>query len=374
MNRLFVVIIGVTGTAAIASCGGGAGGVARDAAACPTGGAGEPAPQSVALDGGVPLEELPHALAVARCGYWGRCFGLATYVANECVDVLSSIDTSWSYQHCSETGCATSTYYYLFPSPALLAAVSSGAAQYDPVAAGRCIAALLAEGCPDKQLVEQLPACTSMFTCLSGPDAGAPASAAADGGTDGGVACSSLLIDTDSFKTCASDTDCAGVTAYPQGPHCVGGICTASACGIFEASCVSFAQAGEPCDGNALSVLSTEATSPTGACAPGLACRGASADGGLGTCVVPRDVGGTCADSTECKPGLACACGVCEIPPSSGGCAGGLCEVGVAYCEFSTGLCRPVHQAGGNCSQDINSCGPGLLCDILTGICQVPTF
>lgn len=379
MNRAFGAIIGVMYTAALVSCGGGASGAAGDAAACPTGGAGEPAPQSVAVDGGVPLEELPHALAVARCDYWRRCFGLATYVANECVDVLSNIDASWNYQTCSGTNqgtnCATSTYYYTFPSAALLAAVNTGAARYDSASAGRCIAALLAEGCPDKQLVEQLPACTSVFTCPSGQDAGVPAAAAgADGGTDGGAACSSLLIDTDPFTTCTSDADCAGLTNYPEGPHCVGGICTASACGIFEDSCVSFAKAGNPCDGDALSILLSDgATSPTGACAPGLACLWTGADGGLGTCIVPQDVGGACVHQIDCKPGLACACGVCEIPPSSGACADGLCEVGVAYCEFSSGLCRPVHHAGDDCSQALNSCAPGLECDTLT-ICEVPTF
>src|SRR6185437_8670137 len=44
---------------------------------------GEPAPRQVALDGGLPIEQVPYALAVARCDYQRRGFAVSTYVFNE---------------------------------------------------------------------------------------------------------------------------------------------------------------------------------------------------------------------------------------------------------------------------------------------------
>ena len=343
--RMWVAMTLCAAAALIFSCGGGGG-------QCP--GAGglttEPAPRQVDLDGGVPMSQLAGALAVARCNYLSRCFALAPYVADECVDAVTNSGT-WSYQICGLVSgnleCTTSTITYADPSTALLYAVDEGLVRYDAQRGGQCIAALLAEGCNSSELFEEIPACAGVFTCTVATDGGGIG--APDGGTaDGGSACSAYLFDSNPIATCATDNDCVDVTGYPQGPHCVGGICTASPCGITgDDGCVSFAGIGQPCQGNAYSILNSQAETPTETCAPGLACQGATTDGGLGTCVVPKDVAGACTTAAGCKPGLVCGCGgVCEIPPSTGPCVAGMCEMGVAYCDFSTNTCRPGQRPG----------------------------
>ena len=112
----------------------------------------------------------------------------------------------------------------------------------------------------------------------------------------------------------------------------------------------------------------------TETCAPGLACAGAL-DGGVGACVTPQDVGGACASTAGCEIGLVCACGVCQIPPSAGPCVDGLCKVGVAYCDFSVNVCKPLLQQGDNCQgQAFNACAPGLQCDGLSNTCLPPGY
>src|SRR5262249_13754847 len=73
-----------------------------DAAPCPPQGSlsPEPADHQVTLDGGVPIEQLANAVAVARCNYLSRCFALSTYLTNECIDSLVR-NGSWAYQACS---------------------------------------------------------------------------------------------------------------------------------------------------------------------------------------------------------------------------------------------------------------------------------
>ena len=255
---------------ALASCGGGG------AKGCPAGGSGaEPAPRQVAVDAGVPLEDF-HALAVARCNYWGRCSGLATYVVNECVDSLTN-GTGWAYQICAAAPAvklATSYFFYAYPSAALLAA-AGGAAHYDPAGAGRCIAALLAEGCADRQLVEELRLRRRIHLPVRRRRRRAP-----PGRRRRGRRPRDPLADTAPFTTCATDADCVGLTAYPQGPHCVGGLCVAYPCGIPGYGCTSFAQTGDPCDSNAPSLDSNQTLTATATCAPGLACVGAGVDDG----------------------------------------------------------------------------------------------
>lgn len=339
----------VTSLAAVlmSSCGGG--GQCPGASGLPL----EPAPRQAELDrGGVQLESLTQALAVARCNYLSRCFALADYVANECVDDLTGPGT-WSYQICGLVSgnleCTARMVTYDYPSTALRYAVYEGAVQYDPQRAAQCVAALLAEGCNGAQLVEQIPECVGVFTCPAATGSGS--AEAPDGGTaDGGSACPTNLFVTGAFTTCATDADCANVAGYPQGPYCVGGICTASRCGLTGYDgCISFAGVGQPCQGNAPSPIVDDnlTTTPTETCAPGLACQFWPADGGIGTCAVPQDVGGKCTQATECKPGLVCGCGdVCQIPPSTGPCVAGLCEIGVAYCDFATNTCRPGPRPG----------------------------
>ena len=331
-----------------------------DAALCPSVGAltAEPAPRQVALDGGLPIEQLPYALAVARCDYQRRCFAVSTYVFNECVDSVASTGR-WGYQVCGDQGlegsCPSEGEDFLLPT-ALQQAVESGVVRYDAQREAQCIAALLAEGCAGDQLIETILPCTGILGCPPPVDGGAAPT------TDGGATCSQFVPPEEQFwRSCVTDDDCAGETS-PQGPDCVGGICAPTRCGITIGGCTTFAAAGEPCASSALSLVNNIVT-PDGMCAPGLACQGVPADGGLGTCVVPADVGGSCSDNTGCKPGLACACGTCEIPPSTGPCVNGLCEVGVAYCDFRSHTCLPVRAEGASCVGAFDACAPGLLCN-----------
>ena len=233
-------------------------------------------------------------------------------------------------------------------------AVAAGIVRYDAQREAQCIAALLAQGCAGDQLIEAIPDCTGILSCPPPADGGA---------ADGGSTCAQFVpSEVGVWRTCATDGDCAGETS-PQGPDCVGGICAPTRCGITIGGCTSFVAAGEPCASSALSLVNNVVT-PTGMCAPGLVCQGVPGDGGLGTCVVPADVGGSCVDNTSCKAGLACACGTCEIPPSTGPCVNGLCQVGVAACANRNNTCQPVRGEGESCTVDPpNGCAPGLLCN-----------
>jgi hypothetical protein len=336
----------------VASAGGAAG-------ACPAAGelAAEPPLQQIALDGGLPFGEFPRALAVAQCDFWGRCTGMAAYLVDQCVDATVN-DGYW-------TGPFGVTITYTEPTAQLFQAVASGEVRYDAHQGSQCMAALLAQGCLDYVLVQEIPACADVFTCVTGTDAGD--AGPSDGAADGGPPCSALLPFVPTVATCSSAADCADAGAG-QVPYCVDGICTSMPCGFVNSTCV---QAGAPChDSTADEILHAAVPPTTGNCAPGLACTVRTLpSGALGTCFVPQDVGVACGVAADCKPGLACACGLCEIPPRTGPCAAGLCEIGVAYCDIQTSVCRPVRQLGADCSDAIDSCAPGLLCDI-TSTCQ----
>jgi hypothetical protein len=357
----------------LASCGGGSGAPAdggrHDASGsfqCGSDAGGEATLSQVAVDHGVGIEQYARAMSIARCNYWSRCFGLAPYVANECVDALVALGT-WNYLTCTgnatESTCRGLNVFY--SSTALLQAVSAGTVRYDSQRSGQCVAALLAEGCGDYQLIEDIPACTGVFTCAT--DAGS--GGAADGGADAGATCAGLLLNVTPLRTCSTAADCVGA-ASPQGPYCVAGFCAASQCELSSRYCTAYAQVGQPCLNNASNVVDYDVETPTETCAPGLACSGA-VDGGVGTCVTPQDVGGSCTRTSDCDPGLACACGICQIPPTAGPCADGLCKIGVAYCDFASNVCKPVHPLGDSCPGVFNSCGPGLMCDVST--CQPPS-
>ncbi len=372
----------VVAVVALASCGGASHG---DAGAgsfqCGSDAGGEATLSQVTTDGGVGIEQYVRAMAIARCDYWSRCSGLASYVANECVDALVAFGT-WSYSTCagngSDAGCQGSEVFY--PSTELLQAVDAGTVQYDSRQSGQCVAALLAEGCADDQLIEPIPACSGVFTCAT--DAGSVG--AADGGADAGVSCAGLLFRYSGAlrffgtppPTCSTAADCAGAVGMEGAEsYCAAGFCSISPCAVMSAVCTAYAQVGQPCLGNALSIVHDhDPQTATETCAPGLACSGA-VDGGAGTCVTPQEVGGSCARLADCKPGLACGCGICQIPPSAGPCADGLCKVGVAYCDLGSNRCQPVHALGDSCPLDAppNYCGPGLACDtFFTHTCQPP--
>ncbi len=265
-----------------------------------------------------------------------------------------------------------------FPDPALFEAIAAGRVTYDPQRESACLEALQAESCMARVLVENLPACAGVFSCAAGiGDAGVPDGGTPDSGppADGGAGCSALFPNFTPLVPCTTDSDCSGARRLPPGgPFCVGGYCFADSCGDYEpVACSSFVGAGQSCDSDPPSPNGLDQAEHTRFCSPGLTCQGLSGDGGVGVCATPQDIGGPCVEGTQvtgCLSGLACECGVCRLPPSSGPCASGLCEVGVAYCDLSTNICRPVVQVGGACLDVVIPCAPNLRCDPTTNTCQ----
>lgn len=363
----------------LSACGGGKS-AARDAAAiapsdgCSPSDAGEPAavPAHISYDGGVPIDRLAGALALVRCNYLAKCFSLAPYVVGECVEQMTE-GSQWVFSRScttapNETICESSVLGTPFPTPAVFDAIAAGQITYDPQRESACLEALQAEGCVAKVLFEGLPVCAGVFSCAAGVgDAGAP-----DGGAAG---CSALPIAFTPVLPCTTDRDCSGDGGPPfGGPFCVGGYCFADSCGDFQSvACASLVGAGQACDADPPSPNGFNEETHTRFCSPGLVCQGLTGDGGVGVCATPQDIGGPCvaaAQITGCLSGLACECGVCRLPPSTGPCASGLCEVGVAYCDLTSNTCRPVAQVGGACLGQQVPCAPNLTCDSTTNTCQ----
>jgi hypothetical protein len=380
---------------ALPACGGGSS-TTHDAGAdavapsdgCAPSDAGEPQvpPAHVSYDGGVPIDRLAGALAVARCNYLAKCHSLAPYVAAECIDQMTQ-GSDWIFtESCTldagVTNCAWNMLENTFPGPALFEAIAAGRVTYDPQRESACLEALQAEGCTATVLVENLPACAGVFSCVAGVgDAGAP-----DGGTpsgsasasDGGTACSALFPSLGAVPSCTTTNDCNN-GSVTGAPFCVDGYCATDSCGDFEPiACTSFVGAGQACDANPPNPSGFGEAGRTRFCSPGLICQGLSGNGdggvgGLGVCAAPQDIGGPCVEGaqiTGCLSGLACECGVCRLPPSSGSCASGLCEVGVAYCDLTSNTCRPVVQVGGACLNVATPCAPNLRCDSTTNTCR----
>jgi len=370
---------------ALPACGGGSS-AAHDAGAdagaplgCGPSDAGEPAavPAHVSYDGGVPIDRLAGALALVRCNYLAKCFSLASYVVSECVEQMTE-GSQWVFSRScttapNQTICTSSVLETPFPTPVQYDAIAAGQVIYDPQRESACLEALQAEGCVTKELFEGLPACVGVFSCAAGGgDAGA-----ADGGTaaDGGAGCSALPPAFTPVVPCATDSDCSG-DGGPSfgGPFCVGGYCFADSCGDFQSvACASLVGAGQACDADPPSPNGFNEETHTRFCSPGLVCQGLSGDGGVGVCATPQDIGGPCVEGvqiTGCLSGLACDCGVCRLPPSTGPCVSGLCEVDVAYCDLTNNTCRPVVQVGGACFGQQVPCAPNLQCDSTTNTCQ----
>jgi len=371
------------------------GGIDGGMACQPSSDASEPeVPALLTFDGGVPLDQVAYALAVARCNYWRRCSPLAPYVVNQCIEALSHTG-AWNFTtHTWHWGIEGETNSFLFPSAALFQAVDAGLVNYDPNQESTCLQALQAQNCHGDDLWENVPACAGAFTCP--PDTGA----VADGGSmdgaaaDGGSVCSALL---EPWQTAARETrlpcsaagDCVGA-ASPGDPYCVDGYCAPAPCGDLhygysdtdaagQLSGCAFAKAGQPCDadpqllGNALEGT-PRGTSPTRICAPGLTCLGLAADGTLGSCSTAQDIGGPCAQDAVikgCSLGLACQCGICQLPPTRGPCASLSCQVGVAYCDLKSNTCMPVKQIGADCSDGMQVCPSNLVCDEDTSTCEI---
>jgi len=329
-------------------------------------------PALVTFDGGVPLGQVPFALAVARCNYWNRCSPFAPYVLKECIEALSQTG-AWTHPG--------GAFIYSFPSAGLFQAVDAGVIRYDPEQESACLQALQAQQCHGVDLWEDIPACASAFTCA--PDVGGGDAGGSDGGAaaDGGTPCSELPkswwpMPAKTRKPCVADSDCAS-PALSGTPYCADGYCASEPCGDIFNGC-SFVGVGEPCDSDpplfGQSMRATPwGTWPTSICSPGLTCAGLASNGSLGVCETAQDIGGPCVQDaviTGCSIGLTCQCGTCQVPPSRGPCASGLCQVGVAYCDRKSNLCLPVKQLGYDCADGVEQCAANLVCDGDTNTCQ----
>jgi len=346
----------------------------------------------VVLDGGVPLAQVPFAVAVARCNYFSRCSPMAAYEVDECITAFSQSDT-WNDVGCANPAgydCAAGTISGTQPNPAypntaLLQAVEAGLLEYDPNEEAACLRALQAQACHGFDLWYNIPHCTGSFFCLS--DAGAAGPGSVDATVvDGGSSCADFVLSGSPLSACTTDSDCAGDAGAPSDPYCVDDYCFSRPCGELlggpDGGCPSFVNSGQRCDSEAPTLGRSDEPTPWGAvatetCAPGLACRGLSADGGLGTCAKPEDIGGSCSENAAvsgCALGLICQCGACRMPPTRGPCASGACEVGVAFCDIESDMCLPVQPLGGDCSAGFQACAPNLNCDSTTNTCQPPTL
>ena len=58
-------------------------------------------PSFIDFDHGVPLDQVPFALAAARCNYWSGCTHLAPYVVGQCIEALSHTG-AWHFTACTE--------------------------------------------------------------------------------------------------------------------------------------------------------------------------------------------------------------------------------------------------------------------------------
>src|SRR5262252_9434058 len=210
--------------------------------------AGEPeVPSAVSVDGGVPIDQLIRAYAVARCTYYGRCFSFAAYIVDQCIDAFTQGKT-WTGTECSRHDNGSicfSTTTYTSPSAALIAAVSAGQIGYDPAQMAVCLQVLSTQACHHLGPWESIPACNQAFSCPSG----AGGDAGADGGAaDGGASCATLLPQLSYTLTpCSSASDCPGPGPV-SGPYCVDGYCTPNACGLSSIGCLSMVGDGRPCD------------------------------------------------------------------------------------------------------------------------------
>jgi hypothetical protein len=344
---------------------GGAGGTPRDAGS------------GLDFDGGVPIEELAHAYAVAACHYWQRCSPLAAYVVDECIEAMTET-RSWHMSSFKANGSSsTDGFTSSIPSSAIIDAVREGRAHYDPEQELACLRSIESQACHGLNIWDFIPACKAAFTCVA--DAGPPA--------DGGVFCSSTPeIYREPLPSCTSASDCAGV-APPGGPYCVQGYCVLGACSDSYWSDCPTAEAGQPCDSDPPLLGDFVFPTPSGAkpsaiCSGGLTCAGLTDTGGLGVCAAPADLGGPCiegAAGTGCALGLVCPHGVCEYPPSSGACESGWCRVGVAICLGVQPTCVPLASVGevcdpGNAAGGSARCLPSLSCDVDTHMCRANTF
>jgi hypothetical protein len=366
------------------------GGVKSDALCQPALDAVEPEVVSLNVDAGLPLDQVAHAYAVARCNYFSRCTPLAAYVLDECISALTATE-GWTFTITTNGLQLSGSPHWFYPSSDLTQSVASGLVTYDERTFAGCVQALEAQSCHGDGLWESIPACANVFTPSSdgGVSEGGSPDAAVSGMDDGGSADGFLSCGQVPWVTCSTAADCVGVPC-PTGadcagagdsgapyclgaPYCVDGYCVPWACSDRQFYPCSRVAVGEPCDadppflGNSVSATPWH-TLPTKMCGAGFSCRGLAPGMTFGVCAPPEDVGGTCVEgavSTGCRYGLVCQCGTCQIPPTQGPCASGTCKIGTSYCRSATNTCAPVNQLGGDCSEEgAPMCLPELWCDI----------
>ena len=136
----------------------------------------------VALDAGISLDQVAFATAVARCNYWSRCYPMAAYQLDECINSFSQSD-GWTYVRCVPKNGRNSTDHDCFavsphgtrpnvgtPMSALRQAVDAGILAYDPEEEAACLQALQAQSCHGDDLWFNIPHCIGAFACVT--DAG----------------------------------------------------------------------------------------------------------------------------------------------------------------------------------------------------------
>jgi len=348
------------------------------------------------VDGGVPIEVFPQALAARVCADIEKCLPLSTYEVASCEQEV--LQTGNFCNLASAPGLTSGTCISLvaiyFPEE-----LQAGRLIYDPATAASCLSSAF-EGCygplPSDQMLCQnaihglVPDggnCFEYNECrvgeqCPGPCGGDICEPRADGGlatcdfiqhcnVDAGLACNA-----EGYCVPAVPADgglCDTVADCPPGLVCGGG--AGGGLGAGNWTCNPLAPPVSSCKGDldcdyGLSMYCADggtcelpriadggACAGSG-CAPNLVCRGSWSvflpDGGVeihpGTCGPASDVGGPCiepqspAESPDCAYGLVCSCGGCAPAPESGPC-GPNASCGIDYfCDV--GGCEPLAIGG----------------------------
>ncbi len=392
------------------------------------------------FDGGLPLSAYSAAFATAYCQWYSRCNPLAQYVLADCVANIAGRG-GWSpnfngsqdpkrelsfipafldgvdagrirYDPAAALACLNQLQAAQCLSPVFYAGPETGCAPYwtGTVATGGacendrdCSAGLCVNadgGCPGAcvALIDQ-PGASATFIgqcdasaglydtsvqngpgiCDPAPDAGmVHVFCLTDGNCPSGEQCaltgSCVSQSTDPTlcpPSCPTSAQCFAVTE-PLSPNL----------DSFDGLCAPNVQDGGACNVGAV-LFSINNSNPfqaiwlSGACEPGLVCRGGTATGNLGTCQPTAEVGQPCTAGvqfTGCALGLACTCGVCEIPPGpNASCLAdtfGACRPDQAVC--SSAKCTALPTSGQPCATSDGVCAQGLFCEN-AGVCTSPS-
>ncbi len=346
------------------------------------------------VDGGVPIEAFPQALAARVCADVAQCLPLSAYEVASCEqEVLQTGMFCDPKAFPGSTGLACIGVDAIY----VIDEFQSGRLGYDPATAAACLGSPF-EGCEGPVpwdvrlcanavhgLVPDGGACFLSNECSGGEQCQGPCGASTctprlAGGlatcdyfrgcdADAGLACNgegycvlALPVDggmCDTVADCPPGLVCgggAGGTPLGLGQTCHPLSPPVSSC-TSDLDC-DFGLSMYCADGGTCELPRiVDGGACTGAgCAPGLVCRGywsvALADGGVdlhsGACGPASDLGGPCveppspAPSQDCAFGLACSCGLCAPAPQSGACGpGSSCGVGYV-CDLTANSCQPM--------------------------------